>query len=264
MKKLLLLFFLMLLVQCGFSTVSILLPIEKTVESNGTVLFGSAQAGETVLVSIERKYGNIKWDSARIDESLLPKDWSYSVETKDKSINLMISIPAGERTASRNIVITVFNETLEESFNAVLKIEKGLIVPEIRARKIEVPVNECAVFSLKAFNKSIAGHTIKIESDLPDYWFSSREFSIKPLETIDVNLEVCGKSPGYREFSFYVDSSLNNERIAFFPEEISVLPTLQGEYTSIGSGFPFFSVTVFPFYLVDFFLSSFSLETDFS
>jgi len=263
-RKIFLLLFCALFAQCAFANVTVLLPVEESVESGDTLSLGNAQPGEIVEIAIERKSGSIEWNSARVEPGLLPDGWGYSAEEKDKSIILSVSIPADARTASQNLAVVAFNDTLEERFNAALNVMPSLVVPEIHAKKMEVSVNECVPFSLKALNNSIAGHKITIKSDLPEYWFSHRDIYLKPLETVELDLEVCGKSPGYREFSFFVDSALNEERFASFPQEISVLPTLHGKYTSIGSGFPFFSPTVLPFYLVDFFLASLSIEFDFS
>ncbi len=264
MRKIFPVLFLVFLLQCSFSSVSVLLPVEQVVESGGTVSLGGLQPGETLEISIEKKSGSIEWVSARIDTDLLPPGWNYSSEKRDRSILLRVQVPAEAKTATQNLGVIAFNDMLEERFNALVNVRKGLIVPEIRALKMEVNVNECAKYRLRALNESIAAHEIEIKSDLPEYWFFPRKISLAPHESLDANLEVCGKSPGYRAFAFFVDSAFNGERFLSSEQEMVVLPTLQGKYTSIGSGFPFFSVTLFPYYLVDFFLSSVSFETDFS
>lgn len=257
-KRFLLAFTLIFVFCTAQASVSILNPVRKTVEPNQTIELGSAMPGETMLVTIDRNAAFHSWSDAWIDAELLPRNWKMPAFLKEeKSLSLKVNIPPSARLGSQNLPITVADERtgIEEKFNAVIFIEKSLVSVAIPETQKGIRVNSTACYKITLFNDSLALHSILVSSSLPKYWFSGIEAEIGPKASIDLNACVNAMVIGSRDFYFYVDSMLFNERFHSIRASIDVLPTARGKYSAPLSGFPFFMPTLVPYYLIDSFLS---------
>ena len=56
---------------------------------------------------------------------------------------------------------------------------------------------------------------------------------------------------GYRNYSFYVNSQLNGNLVNLIPARIEALPVLKEKYATGLYGFPFFTVSLLPYYLLE-------------
>lgn len=240
------------------SSVLVLRPVSREVQPNQTIELGSVMPGETLLITIDRNALFHKWSNAWIQAELLPQDWkAHPALKEEKSISLAVRIPSNARIGSQNLPITVVDEHtgIEEKFNAVIFLEKGLVSVVMPESQKRVQVNGTACYKLALFNDSLAPHKVIVSSSLPKYWFSSIGVELKPKDSIDLNACINAMVIGSRDFYFYIDSALFEERFHSVKATIEVEPTVKGKYSASLNGFSFFMPTLIPYYLIDSFLS---------
>ena len=257
-KRLLVLFCLLLLVFPAYATVYLLEPVDQTLSAGEAVSFGKIARGETLKVVVKKKSDLAsEWTSLSVDEQLLPDGWSVeSVET-DKTLIVHVSVPKNAPISTQRIRFTVSSaaaEMFDGAFYATVSVQENLLSASIENLAKAAVFDTETKFSLVLSNDSVADHSVRIESSLPGYWFSSKTVELKPHETKVVELPVFPKSYGEKNFSFIVSSLKNSKRFSF-PAKLNVKPTLAGMYqTSIG-GFSFFSPGMLPSYLINGLLS---------
>jgi hypothetical protein len=142
----------------------------------------------------------------------------------------------------------------QESFSVYVTVKKNLLAASMEELKQDSLVGGKADFRLVLNNESIAMQKVLVSSSLPEYWFSPIELELQPHQTLDVNLSVFPQSYGVRQFSFTVSSGLNSFNKSF-PAELNVFSTIRGKFSSALFGFPFFTVSMLPQFLINAFLA---------
>ena len=236
------------------ASIDLVEPKATTVLANTTVTLGSAQPGETVRLVIAKGLGRNKWQDLRIDSDSLPSGWTYEKQVQDQSFIVLVKIPSTAGSDSYNLHFTVSSESLSESFNALVLVKTDLLTVSMTDLLQSTQVGEAGVFKISFQNTSIAQHTVMIFSDLPSPWFAVQTIEILPGEFKQLNLPVTTRVYGIRDFSFTVESKLNSMKKQF-PATLTIHPTLKGKFAATFYGFPFLSISLLPYYLIDGFLS---------
>lgn len=253
----------LLVCQEAFAAVYIVEPVDTAVLPAGSdsIYFGKVARGETLNIVVKKKSGTgPEWDSLSVDMSLLPQGWSSKTVETDKTLIAMISIPKNAATSTQRIKFTAANsseQAFAESVYATVSVNESLLDASFENLGLDAIVGEAAKFVLVLNNDSIAKHSVVVQSNLPDYWFSARAIELAPLETSVIELDVMPYYYGEKKFSFSVHSALNSKSFSF-PARLSVKPTLAGMYRAGLAGFPVFSPGMFPYYIISGFLSLFN------
>ncbi len=257
--------FLLLLLAAPFAAADVFLvsPFEKQIAANDTIELGSAAPGETVELIFSTKSGkDFAWSKAEIARQL-PDKWIVSDSAPfAETLIVKITVPVDEQETAQNIKIILLNfndEKKNESFNALLFVKKNLIKASVFALQKETKVGEPVEFEMQLSNDSIADHVVNISSTLPKFWFEDKRITLKKKTSVDsiqeIKLGVLPRSYGTRDFSFIVNSATNGKQLDKFDARLTVNPTLKGKYAVALYGFPVFTPTLFPYYLVNSFLS---------
>jgi len=262
-KRLLVILCLLLLAGSAFATIYLIEPVDRRFSNNDEISFGKIARGETLKVIIKEKSDLAdEWASLDVDSRLLPSGWTVeSIET-DETLIAKVTIPRDAEISTQRIKFTAKNpsgEIFDETFFANVSVLDSLLTASIENLNKDALMGDETSFNLVLNNDSIAEHFLKIESTLPGYWFSSQTVTLKPHETRAVELPVSPLSYGEKPFFFNLSSSLNSKQFSF-PANLSVKPTLVGMYQASIFGFPFFSPSMLPFYLVNGFLSIFDIS----
>lgn len=238
-------------------------PFEKQIHSRDTVELGSASPGETIELIFSNKSGkDFAWSKAELANQL-PAGWQVSdSEVYSETLIIKITIPPFEQETAQNLKINMSNfqdEKKNESFNATLFVRKNLISAAITGLQKETSVSEPVDYALRLSNDSIADHSITVSSTLPKYWFDDKIILLKNKNSTgsvqEIKLSVMPRAYGYKDFSFKVISNQNGREIESFNARLKINPTLKGKYSAGIFGFPVFTPTLLPYYLVNSFLS---------
>lgn len=236
-------------------------PVELALPDSESLELGQMAVGETLRVVLQRKSGlGFEWDSIEIDAQALPPGWRPSMKTTDKTLVAEISVPADAEETIQRISFTVRSSAQpfsQESFFGYLTVKKNLLEASMEKLKQNSMVGENSTFRLLLNNGSISSQKVIVHSSLPDYWFEPKTVELLPKQTVDLNLEIHPYSYGKRQFSFTVSSALNSFEKSF-AAELDVFSTLKGKVSSALFGFPFFTISLLPQFLVNAFLATLS------
>jgi len=245
-----------------YAAVYIVEPVDQMVlpVDSRVIFFGKIARGETLKVVIKKKNDlPSDWISFGVDQQGLPSGWeAESVET-DKTLIALVRVPGNAAVSTQRISFTAGSaagHAFDESFFATVSVHEKLLDASIENSSQNAGLGTEASFSLVLGNDSIAEHSVKVESTLPNYWFSSMNVQLNPHETKTVILPIIPFSYGEKNFSFTVSSTQNNVQFAF-PAKLNVKPTLTGMFQAPVAGFPFFSPGMLSSYLINGLLSLF-------
>lgn len=252
----LLLFF----VSTASASIFLVEPVEKTLSNSESIEAGQVAVGETLRVIVQKKSGlGFDWDTLGLEQPL-SQGWGFKSVPSDKTLIAVITIP---KTADEAIQkLSFFAESSDnafsrETFSVFVSVRKSLLKASMDGLKQQAIVGKENSFPLLLNNESIAEHNVLVESSLPDYWFSPIEITLKPGETKSVSLVVFPHNYGVKKFNFRVSSSLNDFEKSF-GSELDVFSTLGGKLSSSIYGFPFFTPSLLPQFLVNAFLAMLS------
>ncbi len=247
----------------AFADFFLVSPFEKQVHSADTIELGSISPGETLELIFSNKSGkDFAWNKAEIAKQL-PENWKVFDSTPfAETMIVKVIIPSDQEETAQNLKINFLNfkdEKTNDSFNAILFVKKKLITASIVSLQKETKVNEPVDYLLSLSNDSIADHAIRISSTLPKYWFEDKIIVLKKKTSKDsvqeITLAVLPRAYGNKDFSFKISSELTGKEIDSFNARLKVNPTLKGKYAAALYGFPVFTPTLTPYYLINSFLS---------
>ena len=261
-KKLILLFCLFLLFSQVFASVYVVEPVDKKVSpaSSEVLSFGKIARGETLKVVVKKKSDfSFDWDSLTIDTGLLPPGWKFELVEEDKTLIALITVGKDAPVSAQQLKFTASNSSeplLSEAFYAGISVHESLLDVSPEKLSKETVLGETTVFTLILNNDSVASHRVEITTSLPSYWFSQIVEELGPNQTKTVELLVSPYAYGEKNFSINV-RSLENSKSFSFPAKLDVKPTIAGMYYASIAGFPFFSPSLLPYYLLNSFLALF-------
>ncbi|MBU1120938.1 hypothetical protein KJ660_03615, partial [Candidatus Micrarchaeota archaeon] len=163
---------------------------------------------------------------------------------------------------TKNIRIKLFNEEVPSSneyFDAVFNVKNNLLFANIQNLKQSTVVGEPVSYTVTLFNQSIADHYVGISSTLPTYWMEKKEVLVEAGKMNSFEVKVSPRTVGgagnIKEFKFILTSKLNDSELEYFDSELTIQPTIKNKFSSTLYGFPFFSLTLLPYYLINSFIS---------
>jgi hypothetical protein len=261
LKKLVVLATLLLFLLPAHATIFMHAPIEATLVDGNTTELGVIGRGQTFSIVIERKSEQQDtWNMLAVNTELLPEDWFASTELLDETLVVRITVPEHANTTTQRITLTAFN-TNQPAFGETFFANVRVVNPEsvftlgIDLSTQETIVNKLTPFSLSFTNKSIAPASFVISSNFPRGWVQEQQLiSVSPQSTIDFELNIVPLVYGKKTGTLFVHST-ENEFSQSFDLILEVFPTLKGKFQAGLLGVPFFSLALWPGYLLNGFLS---------
>ncbi len=232
------------------SALKVVSPIEAEVFANSTVELGKISPGQSFeLIVFDERFNSIE-----ITGNF--EDWSEEPVFYEKNIGIKINIPFDASFGAKKISFNAFNsETGEiEGFDVLINVQEDLWSVNISGLKRTTKVNSSAEYKLIFSNESIGEQKVSLSSDLPSYWMKSKTFSLEPKSILNDSVKVNPKHYGSREFNFTFISLFSKEEKEF-KSNLTIESDLFSKYSSPAFGFPFFTPTLFSYYLLEAFAS---------
>jgi len=260
LKIIALLFALVLCFSMVNAGISLIKPFEQTLASGDQLELGKIAVGETLELIVSTDSGTeIEWNAMEINKALLPKNWTVKESIfYGETVGIKLVIPGNAIEELQNINVKVFNKEKPEffeEFSTIIFVKSNLLSVQINNLKQETIVDSPVEYRVFLLNDSIVEHKVLVSSTLPSYWFKEKEIELKPKELKEVIVTVDPKTYGIKKFNFVIVSKLNASEIKSAQAELIVNPTLESKYSNSFYGLPFFSPTLFPYYLINSFIS---------
>jgi hypothetical protein len=243
----------------AFSSAMVLEPVEATLAPESPALMlGEIMPGqELVLIISDESFSGFSWDEAEITS--LPDNWVVmDIFRNDKSLEIHLMVPerAPLNIYSFSLTISDIDESAAaENYSFKVRVNSGLVFASTsRPSLVGTPGNETS-YGLVISNNSIANQEVLIESSLPKTWFAGKEIELKHNSVEEIVVPVVPQQVGRRNFYFFVGT--DEEQYSRINSVIEVKPTIKGKYFSFIAGFPFHSVSLIPFTLVNAFFGQF-------
>lgn len=244
----------------GYADVFLLEPNETVLKAGDETDLGNVAAGEAFKFVIQKKTGlGSEWNSLEANSQTIPSGWTAKSGSTDKTLFVIVTLPEEAEESVQRITFSVgagSGPFASESISAYVTVKENLLDASINRLKQDAMVSEESKFRLLLNNESIAKHSVKITSDLPEYWFKPVVVEVAPLQTLEVDLLVYPQRYGARQFSFTVSSELNSFEKSF-DAGLNVFSTIGRKFSSPVSGFPFFMPSLLPHFLVNAFIALF-------
>ncbi|MFH1895556.1 MAG: hypothetical protein ABIJ74_03205 [archaeon] len=227
------------------SGLKIVFPVEAEVLGGSPVELGSVSPGQTFeLIVFDERFDSIELQGKF-------SDWPHETEFYEKNTAIRITVPKEISLGTKSISFKAFdskNESLEQSFNAVLNVRKDLWSVNVSDLVQETRVDVPAKFDLTFSNESIAGQKIIVFSSLPSFWLNQKTFVLEPKSVSKQLVVVNPRHYGQREFDFVFDAPDSSEQKKF-RARLLIESSLSSKYSSPAFGFPFFTPSLYSFYL---------------
>lgn len=264
LKKLLSLACLLFLFSLVNGEIQLYEPVEERALNGSLIEVGKISPGETIefIFSVE-SVGELNWGKAEVEKGFLPSGWQEFPSTLyGKTIGLKLMVSPEETEGTKNIRIKLLNEEIPSSaeyFDAVFNVRKNLLFANIQNLKQSTVVGEPVSYTVTIFNQSIADHYVEIGSTLPTYWMEKKDVLVEAGKTNSFELTVLPQTVGgagnTKEFRFIITSKLNDSELESFDSALTIQPTIKNKFSSTHYGFPFFSLTLLPYYLINSFIA---------
>jgi hypothetical protein len=244
------------------ASVTVVTPNSSTVLDQGQFFdYGNIEAGDQFTLTIANEISpetEVTWQQLRIDTENLPSGW----KVKDSSIGgkvltATITVPQSQEKNAFNIKAIAVNEGkgLEAGIQVRVYVRKDLVEADVTNTLQETFVKETATFQLTLINNSVAEKTVIVSSTLPTLWIPQKTVMLAPNEVKTVSLDVIPRVYGWKNFEFKVENAKTQAVLDIIPVTLNVKPLLKEKYEASLYGFPFYSVSLLPYYLINSFLS---------
>lgn len=258
-------FLLLALFSSAYATITIASPVERTVPDGDVVLLGQVQPGETFDLIVSRYavgVSNKAWSDFTFN---WPVGWkSIIVEQRNNpnTIWYQVSVPQEATAGTINVMVqsTPLQDNVSEQITLVIKVSDSLVQADVDNLRQQTVVDQPISFRARVRNNSIAKTDLIVYSNLPALWYRPVTVQLPPNSEQEVVLTVKPGAYGTKPVSFSVERTNTRVReegrlVAQFNGEMIVTPTLKSKFTSALSGFPFFTPSLSPYYLINGFLS---------
>lgn len=250
-------------ISMAHATITVAAPIERTVPDGDVLSLGNVQPGETFDLIISRYSVGVS-DKAWNDFTLtFPAGWKSKIVDQPNNPNTIwyqVSVPDQEKTGNLNITVkgNPLQDIDSEQITLVVKITQNLLEADIDNLLQKTAVDQPISFRARLRNNSIASSDLIIYSNLPILWYKPVTLTLAPNSEQEVVLTVKPGAYGNKMVRFSVER--NNARvqervIETFDGELVVEPNLKSKFTAPLNGFPFFTPSLLPYYLINGFLS---------
>jgi len=251
-KFFLVFFSFILLISFTFS-LKVVSPVSAEVFDNASVELGKISPGQNFeLIVFDEKFNSIEVSGPF-------SEWSEEPNFYEKNIGIKFNVPFDASLGTKNISLKVFNSANPEifdSFSVLINVQNDLWSVNISDLIQETKTNSETNYSLVFSNESIGEQKIIVSSFLPVSWMKEKSFVVKPKSTLKKVISVYPKHYGQREFDFIFRSEYSEE-IKKFHSRLLVESSLPAKFSSVLDGFPFFTPTLFPYYLIESFFGFF-------
>ncbi len=261
LKNLLAVFFVLAFSTAVFGTVFMHSPVEAKIANGESVQAGKVAPGQTVVFVIEKKSEKAeKWNSLFVDSGL-PGGWEQNEIVSDETIAVGITLPSDAKTASQRLSFSAFSSDSQgfgDRFFAELLVmgPKSVFDVGMDVERFETSVGEKIPLSITISNNSVAESVFSVSSSLPTGWLRGNDFTlvVPPLSAKTFSFFVEPSVYGRRKAEITLSSQQNSfsEKLSF---ELNVFPTLRSKFQAPLFGLPFFSLTLWPQYLLNALLS---------
>jgi len=228
------------------SALKVVSPIEAEVLSNSTVELGKISPGQSFeLIVFDERFNSIE-----ITGNF--EGWGEEQVFYEKNIGIKINVPFDASFGAKKISFNAFNSSTGESeaFDVLINVQEDLWSLNISGLNRTTKVNSPVEYKLIFFNESIGAQEIFLSSDLPSPWMKSKTFSLEPKSILKDSVKVNPKHYGSREFNFIFISLFSGEKKEF-NSKLAIESDLFSKYSSPAFGFPFFTPTLFSYYLLE-------------
>ncbi|MFH1239976.1 MAG: hypothetical protein V1672_02060 [Candidatus Diapherotrites archaeon] len=257
LKKVLVLFLVLICTNSAYAAVHILNPVDVVVPDDGEVSLGSVAVGEIAELIIDKKLESITYfDRAEITQTL-PKGWAHIPLLEDRTIILQLNIPKNASENTYSFPLKVWNSKEPENaetINLVLYVKKNLLTADVIELIKETDIENSANYNFILINDSIAEHKVRISTSLPSYWFPTKELTLKPKQTLELPLQLTPKTYGVRDFKINVESLQNNTEYEF-DARIIAKSTISSKLKTPLYGLAFFTPSLVPQLLLNAFIT---------
>jgi hypothetical protein len=263
LKKLFVLALLVFILSSVKADVSVIVSeSSKLVLQDGDVRsLGNAQPGETLHLTIASAtgYEGMEWEKLVIPQNELPPGFEAVDSPKGgKTLTARIKVPVDapkDVFQFRATALARDNAVSPETVTLRLAVKEGLLLASLAQPVKETFINEPVEFELTLINSSIADHKVSIGSNLPALWLKGQEVTVKAGEEKKVKLEIIPRIDGPKDVYFRIDSLENGEALDLIKANLKVKPELKEKYGTGFYGFPFFTLSLLPYYLINSFIS---------
>ncbi len=261
LKKALLVLAVLLLASSISATVFMHKPVEEKVSDGGVVELGRVAKGQTIVIVIERKSEkSYKWNDIGVGAVTLPQGWAYYSKVLDETIELDISVPKNAPSIMQRLNVTALNSSQPENFdtfgvNVNVVDPSSVFVVGIDLNSRDMNVNATNPFSITINNNSISRAEFVLGTTFPEKWLG--QYGVMVVEPGEVKVFEYSLTPtayGKKNGVIFVNSAQNDFSVPF-DIELNVYPTVVGKFQAPFFGMPFFSISLWPEYLINAFLS---------
>lgn len=258
LRPLSLLFAVIFLASSVSADIFIVEPIYQRVKPGETILLGSAEPGQTIelIISNSTGYGTgVDWHYAKLPKEGLPAAWSADDNPKPgKTFILKVSIPPYAQEAGYNFKVLMQSNdpaVKPEGFTARVNLKSSLLTASIQNLTQNVQVDKPAEYKVVLINNSVAYKTAALNTDLPASWYTPQQLSVEPRKTAEFPIKVFPRLSGIKNFTFtFVSKETGQSLQNTFNSTLYVSPTLKEKYSGSFYGFPFFTISLLPFEMV--------------
>lgn len=249
----------------ALATITIAKPIQQTIPEDQVFELGEIEAGQTFDLVISKYSVGVEGKAWRDFNVLLPKDWRLQIIPQPNNPNTMaylVTVPIRASSQSYAIQVKSNPESGQESqvISLIVKVSNNLIRADVDNLSQTTMVGQPVSYRGRLQNNSIATARVRVDSDAGSLWLKPIEVNIPPKQSQELNLVLNPGHYGKKSFRFFVYQldGFNTEPVATFDAELTVNPTLKSKFAPSLNGFPFFTPSLLPYYLLNGFLSIFS------
>ena len=240
--------------------VSMIFPVEASLHDGDSVQAGFVGPGQEFdLIFSDNSGFGFEWDELVFEDGSLPSGWTLvSSARTEASLVSRIRVPGAAQPNFYVIRASFANNgspNVREHVSVRVTVKSNLTDVSFS----RVTPGDFSVVGQKVFyraivsNSSIASDKLEFSSTLPSSWFQGEGAEFRPNSVNEVELVISPQTYGRRSFSFQASNEAG-QVVKSFSSELNVRPTLKGKFSSVLSGFPFFTFSLLPFQLFDSFL----------
>jgi hypothetical protein len=253
-KKAYVVFIFLILFSFSFS-LRLVEPISK--ELQGDDFVGSIVPGQELELIFSKEFG--KFDNLEFS-SLLPNNFDVKIEEYIESIKVFIKADEETPQKSYKFNILLKGKDIQETATMFFTVDNSLLDVSLLNYSFETNVGSEANYDFFFRNNSDADAEFRIRVLLPAYWLkeTQKDFYktvvVPKKSSLKDSISILPQISGAQNFSSQVFLQ-NNKTIKEFTSHIEVNPTLKSKFNSVINGLPFYSISIFPSYLLNGFLS---------
>jgi hypothetical protein len=223
-------------------------PISKTLENGDFV--GQIASGQELNLIVSKELG--KFDSLEVKESL-PSN--FEIKQDDYLEYFLVHIKSDEKTlkTTYDLELTISGDG-EESAKVYFLVDDSLLDLSFLNYSAEVPVDGKAKYEVLLINNSDADAEFEITPRVPWFWTNKKSIKVEvdKRSTKIAMIEIFPRMQGEHFFDVEAKTSDFSKKFTLF---VDAKPTLNSKFSSAVNGFPVYSVSLLPSYLINSFFT---------